>query len=240
MERTTSLEQRLVDTSTTSNNTDGCTARARDGLLGTTGETDTGLVLVGGVTDNGSVVAGCPGKGTTVASLLLNVADNSTLRALSDGENVADGEGGLLAAVNEGTSVEALGGDESLLAELVAVGVTEDDAGEGSTTESLISANTQIALEVLNVPASVVDDLLHNAADVAIALRKVEGTELSWRLVVVRVRTELDIETSRSGNDLGAWNIATYNGVRPPLCSNDPTHRLICRGKSKKRFQNAV
>lgn len=146
MERTTSLEQRLVDTSTTSNNTDGGTARARDGLLRTTGETDTSLVLVGGVTDNGSVVAGCPGKGTTVASLLLNVADNGTLRALSDGENVADGEGGLLAAVDEGTSVEALSGDESLLAELVAVGVTEDDAGEGSTTKSLISINAQIVL----------------------------------------------------------------------------------------------
>lgn len=48
------------------------------------------------------------------------------------------------------------------------------------------------------------DDLLHNAADVAIALREVEGTQLSGRLVVVRVRTELNIETTRSGNDWGS------------------------------------
>ena len=55
----------------------------------------------------------------------------------NDGENVADGESSLLAAVDEGTGVEALSGNESLLAELVAVGVAENNAGEGSTTGSL-------------------------------------------------------------------------------------------------------
>lgn len=134
MECTTSLEQRLVDTSTTGDDADGCTAATRDGLLRTTGETNAGLVVVGRVTDNGGVVAGCPREGTTVTSLLLNVRDDRTLRALGDGEDVADGEGSLLAAVDEGTGVEALGGNESLLAELVAVGVTENDTGKGSTT----------------------------------------------------------------------------------------------------------
>ena len=42
-----------------------------------------------------------------------------------------------------------------------------------------------------HAPASIVDDLLHNTPDVAIALREVEGAELSRRLVVVGVRLEL-------------------------------------------------
>ena len=51
-----------------------------------------------------------------------------------------------------------------------------------------------------NAPASVVNDLLYNTADVAIALREVEGTELGRRLVVVGVRLELDIRR-------GVWNV---------------------------------
>ena len=84
--------------------------------------------------DDGRVVAGRAGERTTVTGLLLNVADNGTLRELSNGENVADIELGLLAAVDEGTGVETLRRDESLLAELVTVGVAEDDTGKGSTT----------------------------------------------------------------------------------------------------------
>ena len=139
VEGTTSLEQRLVDTSTTGNDTDGSTGTTRDGLLGTGGETDAGLVLIDGVADDGGVVTGGTGKSTTVANLLLDVADDGTFGALSDGEDVADVEGSLLSAIDEGTGVEALSGDESLLAELVPVGVTEDDTGEGSTTAIIYS-----------------------------------------------------------------------------------------------------
>ena len=84
--------------------------------------------------NHGGVVARCPGERATVADLLLNVRYDGTLRALGDGEDIADSKSRLLAAVDESTGVEALGGDESLLAELVTVWVAEDDAGEGSTT----------------------------------------------------------------------------------------------------------
>lgn len=40
-------------------------------------------------------------------------------------------------------------------------------------------------------PTSVVNDLLYDALDVAIALREVEGAELGGGLVVVGVRFEL-------------------------------------------------
>ena len=57
VERTASLEQRLVGTSTTCNDTNGCTAASRDRLLSTGGKTDTSLVLVGGVANHGGIVA---------------------------------------------------------------------------------------------------------------------------------------------------------------------------------------
>lgn len=134
VERTTSLEQRLINTSTTRNDTHSRTSSARHGLLRSGRKTNTGLVVVGVVADNGSVVAGGTGERTAVADLLLDVADDGTFGALADREDVADGERGLLAAVDEGAGVQAFGGDEGLLAELVPVGVTEDHAGEGGTT----------------------------------------------------------------------------------------------------------
>lgn len=42
-----------------------------------------------------------------------------------------------------------------------------------------------------DVPASVVDDILHNAPDVAISLSEVEHAQPRGILVVVRMRTEL-------------------------------------------------
>ena len=57
--------------------------------------------------NNSGIVARCSCKGTAVADLLLDVADNRTFGALGNGKNVAYGEGGLLAAVDEGSCMEA-------------------------------------------------------------------------------------------------------------------------------------
>ena len=78
----------------------------------------------------------------------------------------------------------------------------------------------------LHAPASIVDDLLHNTPDVTVALGEVEGTELSRRLVVVGVRLELEIAKRVRSSMLPLNEVATYDGVRPPLCPNYPTHRL--------------
>lgn len=141
VERAASLEEGLVDTSTTSDDADGRACRSRDSLFRAGRQSYAGLVVVGGVANNGGIVARCAGEDATVANLLLDVADDRTLRALGDGEDVADVESGLLAAVHETTGVHSLGGDEGLLAEFVAVRVAEDDAGEGSTTIPTISVN---------------------------------------------------------------------------------------------------
>ena len=60
----------------------------------------------------------------------------ASFRGICEGEDVADGERGVLAGVDELASVHALVGDEGLGVKLVAVGVAEDDAGERSTTRS--------------------------------------------------------------------------------------------------------
>ena len=129
-----SLEEGLVDPSTTSYNAHRRTCTTRDGLLRARGESYPCLVVLWGVTDDSGVVPGGACEGTTVADLFLDVAHDRTFGALTDGEDVTDCKGCFFAAVDEGASVEALRGNECFAAELVAVGVTEDDAGEGCTT----------------------------------------------------------------------------------------------------------
>lgn len=131
---TTSLQERLVNATTAGDNADGGTGLARNGLLGTRWETDTAGVALGIVTDDGGVVARGTGERTTVTGLLLDVAHDGTLRELRDGENVANVQDGALAAVDKLAGGETLSCDESLGAHLVAVRVTESDAGERSTT----------------------------------------------------------------------------------------------------------
>ncbi len=129
---TTGLEQGLVDTSTTGDDTNGGTRGGGDGLLGTGGETDTRGLSVGIVTNDGSVVTRGTGKGATVTSLLLDVADNGTFGERREGENVGDVQGSLLTAVDELTGGHALGSDEGLDTGAVLVGVTESDLGKGA------------------------------------------------------------------------------------------------------------
>jgi len=184
--RTTSFQEGLVNPSSTSNNTNGSPSVAADGLFRARWQTNPGLVVIRGVADDGGVVAGSAGEGTAVTDFLLDVADNGTFGESGDGENVSDSKSGLLATVNERARVQALSRDEGLLAELVAVRVTEHDASKGCTT------------------AGVVDDVLYNTPDVAIALCKVERAQTSRVLVQVRMRFE--------------------DSVRAPLCPDNPTH----------------
>lgn len=86
------------------------------------------------MSDDRGVVSRGTGQRSTVTRLLLDVADDGTFWQLGDGEDVSDGEGGLLSAVDERAGGDAFGSDEGFRSELVAVRVTENDTGEGSTT----------------------------------------------------------------------------------------------------------
>lgn len=170
--RPASLKQWLVDSATTRNNAHRCTCAPRNCLLRTRRESYPGLVVLWRVADDSSIVTGCASKGTTVAELLLHVAHDGTFRTLVDGKNVSDCQGGFFAAVDESTGVEALGSDEGLSAQLVAVGITENDASKGCTT------------------SGVMDDFFYDTTNVAITLCIVQGAELGRCLVVVSVCLE--------------------------------------------------
>jgi hypothetical protein len=169
---TTGLQEGLVHTTTTSDDTDGSTGIRRDDLLGTRGKLDTSGAIIYVMTDDGGVVARGTGKSTAITSLLFNVADDGTLGHGGEGEDVTNGQGGLLTTVDKLASVHALSGDESGSALLVSILITELDLGEGSTT------------------TGIVDDLTDDSTDVTVTLGKVESTELGGTLTVLGVSLE--------------------------------------------------
>lgn len=165
MLRPARLEQRLVRPATTGHNTDHAPHAALDHLLRARRKLDAGLALVRVVANDGDVVTRRPAQRTPVADLLLHVADHRTLGHAAEREHVADVQGRILAGVDELAGVHALVGDEGLGVQLEAVRVAEDDLGEGRAA------------------AGVVDDVLHDPADVAMALGVVVGPELRGGLV---------------------------------------------------------
>jgi len=92
---------------------------------------------------------------------------------LADGEDVANGELGLFAAVDEGTGVQAFGGDECLRAAFVSVRVAEDDAGEGCAAVT----NVGICFEYLEFfgdsPTGIMDDFFYDTPNITITFCKV-------------------------------------------------------------------
>ena len=135
---TAGLEQGLVNTTTTGNNTDSSTAEARHRLLGARGQTNTGHTRVEVVTDHSGVVARRTRERSAVTDLLLDVAHNRTLRERAQRKHVADVKHGLLTAVHKLTRVQTFGSDKRLSDLLVVVRVTERNAREWCTTEKML------------------------------------------------------------------------------------------------------
>lgn len=167
-----------------------------DDLLGARGELDAGLALIRVVADNGDVVAGGSAQSTTVTDLLLDVGDDGTLRHLTEGEDVADGQGSLLSGVDELAGVHAFVGDEGLGNLLESVGVTEDDLGERGTTTCksiMVSCRSSNCAQFVDFRrifgelASIVDDLADDTSKVAVALGIIEVSKLGRSLVQARV-----------------------------------------------------
>ena len=151
---------------------------------------------------DGAIIARGPCDGSTAANLIprrylqsqkifcfriylmLKIANNSSLRHLSDRENVADGQLSLLAAIHELTSVHALSSNEELLLQAMLVHTAELNHSKGSTT------------------AGIVDDLLDHTLDIAVALSKVQRAQLGRTLSVLGVGLENGTTTpTASTND---------------------------------------
>jgi hypothetical protein len=162
----TSLQHRLVNTTTSSNDTDGTTAIGLDGLLGTRWESDTSGVGFRVVCDDGSVVTRSASKLTSVTRALLNVGDDATFRKSLKRQTVSDLQLGLLTAVHELTGVETLNGDEVQVVLSELVDLAELDLGERGTT------------------SGIVNDVFDDTLDVSITLGVIKRTKLGSSLPV--------------------------------------------------------
>ena len=108
-------------------------------LLGARGQFNAGAIGVKVVGDDSCKIAGCTGERTTITELLLDVAHNGTFRHIRQRNNVANCKICLLATIDKLASVGSLCRNESLLFQAEAVGVTEDDSGEGSATPRVVN-----------------------------------------------------------------------------------------------------
>ncbi|WVZ10499.1 hypothetical protein V8G54_015029 [Vigna mungo] len=80
--------------------------------------------------------------------MVFNVADDGTLGDRSEGQDVANNEGGLLAAVEELPSVETFRGDEEFRLLLVAERMAECNLGKWSATTGIVDNVGDYSLQV--------------------------------------------------------------------------------------------
>ena len=130
---TTSLEKRLVKTTTTGNETDRCTGFVGDGLLHARWKADLGTASIFVVGHNDAVGTGSTSECTTISGAVFEVANDSTFGDLVQWKDVSNSDLGLGSAVHELTSVHTLGGKEVLLVVLEPVSVTEHNLCDWGT-----------------------------------------------------------------------------------------------------------
>ncbi|VEU36287.1 unnamed protein product [Pseudo-nitzschia multistriata] len=169
---TSGLQQGLVCTTTSSDNTNLGTDSGGDGLLTSRRKSKLGGSLVFVVGDNDGIRTGGTGKGTAITSLSFDVADNGSLGNSSQRQDVTAGQRRLLTAVDELSGVHTLGTEEQFIVALVSVSVQELNTADGSTS------------------ARVMHDLLNHTSDVTLLFGVVQRSELHSTLSGACVRLE--------------------------------------------------
>jgi len=170
--RTSCLQQGLVGTTATSDNSDLRTNTGGDSLLSSGRKSKLGGSLVKVVGDNNCVGTRASGERTTVTTLGFDVADNGSLGDRGKRQDITARKTGLLTAVDELTAVHTFGTEEQFIVALVSVMVHELDAAHGSTS------------------TGVVQDLLDNTSDVTLLLSVIKRSELDGALSCAGMRTE--------------------------------------------------
>merc|ERR1719206_35047 len=161
---TTSFQQRFVDTTTTSNNTNARTVERRDHFLDTRRQLDSSHSCVFVVGDNSSVTARCSSQLSTIARFLFHIADDGTLRHNSHRKDVSNLQCCLLPTVDKLTGMHTLSGNEEFLSQFELVRISEDDNSKWSTS------------------TRVMDDLLDNSFDVTISFSIVQRSQFCCSL----------------------------------------------------------
>merc|ERR1719419_447294 len=136
--RTSSLQHRLINTSTSSNNTNHSSVSRRDNFLVARRKLYSGPLSIGIVSDNSSVITASPSALATISRLLLKIADNSTFGHVAHRHHISNGNVSFLSTINELSSVQAFSCNEKFLLCLIAVRITEVSNSKGSTTAGVM------------------------------------------------------------------------------------------------------
>jgi len=169
---TSGLQQRLIGTATSGDDTNLGTDGGRDGLLTSRRKSKLGGSLFFVVGDDDGIGTGGTGESTTVTTLGFDVANNGSFGDRSQGQDVSASQGGLLSAVNELSGVHTFGTEEQFVVALVSVCVQELNTADRSSS------------------TGVVHDLLDNSSDVSLLFGIVERSKLDGTLSGARMGLE--------------------------------------------------
>jgi len=172
VESAPSLQKWFVHPSSSCNDPDRSPGLITNRLLRSARQSDPSLSSVGIMPNNSSTRSRSPGQRPSVSNLLLNVTDDGPFWDSGEREDVPDVESRLLPAVDERTSRKPLSRNEQSCSKFVAVGISENDLGEGGTT------------------ARIVDDIFDQPSDVPVLLGVVESPELGSSSTMVLVSFE--------------------------------------------------
>jgi hypothetical protein len=164
------LEQGLVSTASSSNDTNLSADCRWNSLLSATGKTQPSGALVVVMSDDNSKGSTSTSKCTAVSKLCLNVTDNCSFRDSRERQDVSYTQGCLLSAIDELTSVHAFCAYDQFGVALIAVGVSELHLGYRSTS------------------TRVVEDFLNYTTNVTMLLSIIECSKLDGALSSTRMR----------------------------------------------------
>jgi len=132
------LQQRLIGTTTSGDNSDLGTDVGWDGLLTSGRKSKLGGSLLIVVGDNNGVGTGATGESTTVSGFGFDVANNGSLGNRSQGQDVTAGKAGLLTAVDELSAVHTFRTQEQFIVTLVSVLVDKLHTADWGTSTGVV------------------------------------------------------------------------------------------------------
>lgn len=156
----TGLQDWLIGSLSSSNESNGSSAVSSDGLSGTGWQSDSGLGSIFRVSNDSDGGSRGSGVGSLISDSLLDIVDNGTFWDRVDWQDVSDSNGSFISTVNVLSDIGSLGSQEVLSIGLELVWVSEADLSQWGTS------------------TWVMDDFLDDSSDVSLSLSEVEVSVL--------------------------------------------------------------
>jgi len=162
---TSGLQHWLVNSTTTGDDTNSCSASGIQNLLGSTWQLDSSFASVGIVRDDDTGVARCFSQFASVANVTFDGTTSGTFWHGSDLHNVANVKGSFFTAIDGLASGQTFNGDHGFHSLSVFVRILKLDFGQWSTSARVMN--------------DVFDNTFHVAMSFSIIQRSVLGSSFS-------------------------------------------------------------